>query len=265
MQKKNYLSPEEQILFTTIQTVDVITHDHIKELFPTYASQKINKLCHTLLSKGYLYPLKRGVYLINDIPSTQPLIKNPFLITPYISTGYLGFSSALRLYDLIDYESFTLFIVTTNKSQETQIGNYLFKTVAIGKKATGTTFFKNVYVSTIEKTIFDCFYKPQYAGGYRELVKALTNINKINWNQVLTYFTKFASDALHQRTGYILDLMHQQHLIHLPASLLQEFQKRIRNNTKLLPEGPPHGTYHKKWKLLDNLGETTILSEVKPL
>jgi len=255
MQKKNYLSRDEQTLYATLQRVDVITHDHIKELFPEYSFQKINKLCHNLLVKGYLYPLKRGLYLINEIPSDHPIVKNPFHIASSLHKGYLGFSSALRLYDLIDYESFTIFTITRKKSSETTIGNYLFKTVSMGQKATGATFYKNTYVSTIEKTLFDCFYKPQYAGGYQEIIKALEQMKKIDWTQVLQYFTTFGSDALCQRTGYILDCMHDNHSVHVPKIVLDTFKKRIRNTTKLLPSGSPHGRYVKEWKLLDNQGQ----------
>ena len=258
MQKKNYLSKEEQIIFTIINKTDIIDNTQMKEIFSNYSSQKINKLCHNLISKGYLHPVKRGVYLVNAEPSEKPAIGNPFKLASYINKGYIGFSSALRLYDLISYEPFTIFIVTQNKSSELTIGNYLFKTVAIGEKATGTTFFKNVYVSTIEKTVFDCFYKPQYAGGYREFVKTLTNIKKINWDQVLVYFNKFASNALFQRTGYVIELVQED--IHLPKHILKEFKKHIGNTTKLIPKGASKGKYIKQWKLVDNLGKKTILS-----
>ena len=259
MQKKIYLTKEEQIIISTIQTTEIIDHSHLKELFPTYSPQKINKLCHTLLSKGYLYPLKRGVYLINEIPSSQPVIKNPFRIAPYLNKGYLGFSSALRLYDLLDYEPFTIFTVTPQKSNETTIGNYLFKTIAMGTKATGATFHKDVYVSTIEKTIFDCFYKPQYAGGYQTLTKALIQLKNLNWNQLLSYFNDFATDALFQRTGYLLDFLSQEHLLRPPKHILKECKNHVKTTTKLLTTKPSQGTYSKQWKLIDNIGKGTII------
>ena len=260
MQKKNYLSKEEQIIYSALHKTDIIDVIQIKEIFPNYSPQKINKLCHNLILKGYFYPIKRGVYIVNDFPSEKPLISNPFKLASYINKGYIGFSSALRLYNLITYEPFTIFIVTQNKSRELTVGNYLFKTVSMGKKATGTTFFKNVYVSTIEKTVFDCFYKPQYAGGYGEIIKALTNIKKINWYQILTYFNNFASNALFQRTGYILDLLYKNDSGNIPKYLIKEFNKNIKNTTRLIPSGPSKGKYIKKWKLIDNLGEKTILS-----
>ena len=258
MEKKNYLSKEEQSIFTVINKTDIIDNLQIKEIFPKYTHQKINKLCHNLISKGYLYPVKRGIYIVNEVPSEKPIISNPFKLASYINKGYIGFSSALRLYDLISYEPFTIFIVTQNKSSKVTVGNYLFKTVSMGKRATGPTFFRNVYVSNLEKTVFDCFYKPQYAGGYREFVIALTNMKNINWDQVLIYFKKFASNSLFQRTGYILELIQEEYDIRLPKHILKEFKRHVGNTTKLVPSGASKGKYIKQWKLVDNLCKKTI-------
>ena len=260
MLKNNYLSKEEQSLYSILNKTDIIDHMQIKEIFPTYSSQKINKICHHLITKGYLYPVKRGIYIVNTTPSEKPVITNPFKIASYLNKGYIGFSSALRLYDLISYEPFTIFIVTQDKSNELSLGNYLFKTVSIGRKATGATFYKNLYVSTIEKTIFDCFYKPQYAGGYKEFVNTLTNIKSINWDKTIYYFNQFASDSLFQRTGYILELLQREHYLTIPNKVINTCKKHIKNNTKLIPKGSSSGIYMKDWKLMDNLGEKTILS-----
>ena len=261
MDKKNYLTKEEQILFSTLRHTTVIDHAFIQELFPTYASQKINKLCHQLLSKGYLYPLKRGSYLVNDTPSDKPLIQNPFQIAPYVQKGYIGFSSALRLYNLITYEPFTIFIVTPHTSQEKTLGDYVFKSVAMGKKATGATFSQGVYVSTREKTLFDCMYKPQYAGGYKEIIHVLESVQQLQWDHLLNYFTRFASHALFQRSGYIFQIAKEHNLIHPPSTFLRHFQQHIRNTTKLVPSKPSKGVYIHQWKLLDNIGVQTLLSE----
>ena len=262
MQKNNYLSKEEQTIFAIIKKTDVIDNSQIKEIFPNYPSQKVNKLCYTLISKGYLHPIKRGVYLINENPSNKPTINNPFKIASYVNKGYIGFSSALRLYDLINYEPFTIFIVTPKKSEEIEIGNYLFKTVSIGKKATGTTYYKNLYISTIEKTFFDCFYKPQYAGGYKEIINAISNKPNIKWDKLLYYFEKYASNSLFQRTGYIIELLIEKKKINPPKYLIERFKNHIGNKTKLIPTQKSKGKYIKKWKLIDNIGERELFSEV---
>ncbi len=261
MNKNNYLTREEQTLFSTMKKTDIIDNSFIKDLFPQYSSQKINKICHGLMKKGYLHPIKRGVYLINDRASEKPMIKDPYQIASYLNKGYIGFSSALRLYDLTTYEPFTIFLVHPRKSRTKTIGNYVFKTVCMGRRATGATFYKNVYVSNREKTFFDCFFKPEYAGGYQEIINAFSNKFDFDWDLFLDYFLRFASNALFQRSGYILELLQDQDLISPPDYVLKTFKDHIGNTTRLLPSKSSKGTYIKQWKLLDNIGRKTLCSE----
>ena len=77
---------------------------------------------------------------------------------------------------------------------------------------------------------------------------------------MLTYFDNYTSNALFQRTGYILELLQDEHYIHLPKHVLKEFKRHIGNTTQLVPGENSKGKYIKNWKLVDNLGKKTILS-----
>ncbi|MEA1992896.1 MAG: hypothetical protein U9N35_00655 [Euryarchaeota archaeon] len=141
---------------------------------------------------------------------------------------------------------------------EKKIGEYIFKSVAMGRRATGMTYYKNIYLSTISKTFFDCFYKPQYGGGYPTIIKALYDA-KINWDEFIRYF-KLESSSLCQRTGYVLELLREETDKEFSKEVLHYFKKRVKNNTKLLPSGKSIGKYIKEWMVLDNLGKENMLS-----
>ena len=245
------------MILNAISSADIVNSNEIKDIFPGLKPYQVNKVCSSLSSKGYLHRLKKGVYLIQETPSNIPVIKNAYKIALAMFKGYIGFSSALRLYDLIDYEPFTIFVVTGNRSMEKIIGEYTLKYVAMGDKATGMTYYNGVYVSTTAKTFFDCFYKPQYGGGYSTITKALYDAD-IDWNEFLGYFG-LASSSLCQRTGYVLDLLGDATSV-VPNDVLDNFKNRIKNNTRLLPSGSSKGKYIKEWMLLDNLGKENILS-----
>lgn len=256
MNKNIYLSWSEQRIFKVISSLDVVFVDDMVSLFPDLKPHQINKIFSALASHGYLYRVKKGVYLVQQKPSDMPVIKNPYRIAQAMFNGYIGFSSALRIYDLLDYEPFTIFVVTKNKSREKSIGEYVFRSVAMGKRATGMTYFKGIYTSTLAKTFFDCFYKPHYGGGYSTITKALYEA-ELDWQEFLKYF-EFASSSLCQRTGYVLDLMRETDKI--PEEVLNSLGKKVKNNTKLIPSGKASGEYNKKWLVLDNLGKANILS-----
>jgi len=257
MMKNYYLSRTEQELMSILKSADVLTIQEIKELFPELSEDMIKKVLSSLVKKGYLYRLKRGLYLVNEEPG-KPLIKNPYQIALMLFPGYIAFSSALRLYGLIEYEPFTIFVATPRKSGEKEIGEYTIKAIALGEKATGMILKNGIYTSTLAKTFFDCFYKPQYCGGYSEVTKALYEAEKIDWDEFLSYFKRFASNSLCQRTGYILELVKNLG-IDVPEGVIEYLRGRVRVWTKLVPTLPSKGKGIEEWKLIDNLRKERIL------
>ncbi|MCF2136540.1 MAG: hypothetical protein K9W43_04785 [Candidatus Thorarchaeota archaeon] len=258
MEKNYYLTGSEQIVYNLIRHGEMITSAEIRNLFPELSTGMLYKILFSLNQKGYLYRIKRDLYLVQQKPGANPIIENPYRIALALYKGYIGFSSALRLYELIQYEPFTLFVVTPKKSDLLHIGDYIIKAVAMGRRATGMTVYKEVYVSNIEKTFFDCFFKPQYCGGYETITRALYEKKAINWDRFLKYFVMFASPSLCQRTGYVLDMMVREIDFAIPENVIGFFKDRIRNKTRLSPTSPSRGKFSGKWKVLDNLGEKIL-------
>lgn len=235
----------------------------LRGLFPGMDPHELNRLCATLAAKGYLHRIRRGLYIVQAEPSARPVIADPNALGRALFGGYIGFSSALRLYGLIEHEPFTVFVVTRNLSREVRAGEYCFKAVAMGRRATGTTYRGGVYVSTIAKTIFDCFFRPQYAGGYANLAKAAHDCASLkkpgfDWNEFSAYFG-YASPSLCARTGYVLDVVRRE-AGGIPANVVSGLKERVGNNTRLVPGGRTGGNYSKGWKVLDNVGHGNLMS-----
>jgi len=262
MKKNNYLTRSEQLVFDIIKETDIISIHEIEDMFPELSQNMRYKILYSLNSKGYLYRLEKGLYLVQKIPSKDPIIENPYRIALSIFKGYIAFSSALRLYDLIEYEPFTIFVVMPNKSKKIALGNYEIRVISMGFRAEGLTLYKGIYVSNLEKTFFDCFYKPQYSGGYETITKAVVGNPQLKWKNFIYYFQKYSSSSLCQRTGYILDLMNENLNYDIPDYMLRYFQSRIKTKSRLIPTAPARGKYIPKWKLMDNLGADTILGWV---
>jgi len=262
MDKNIYLTHSEQEVFNLLrkESGNAISIESTRGLFPGIDSEKINRICSRLSIKGYLHRIKRGVYLIQDEPSQKPLISNPFKIALQIYPGYLAFSSALRIYDLIEYEPFTIFAATAGKSHKIKLGEYVFR--YISTKNTGSAeFYKNVYVSSKTKTFYDCFYKPRYCGGYSVIAKALYLNKGCDWNELKKYFENFASDSLCQRSGYVLEIIKNAGSIEVPGFIISYLKSRIKTNSRLIPLNKSAGKYIREWKILDNLGGENIISQ----
>ncbi|WP_234394299.1 type IV toxin-antitoxin system AbiEi family antitoxin domain-containing protein [Thermococcus piezophilus] len=124
------------------------------------------------------------------------------------------------------------------------------------------TLKDGIYTSTLAKTFFDCFYKPRYCGGYSEITKAFYEAGKLDWDEFLGYFERFASDSLCQRTGYVLELLRDDLGVDVPERVLNYIMGRVRSWTKLVPTFPSLGRSIKGWKVIDNLGKEKILGWV---
>ena len=257
MNKKNYANPIEQDILFKLKGAEIINISEIKELVPHIHQKSLINNVSSLCKKGYMQRLKNGLYLVT--PERALMIRNPLKIALQIYPGYIGFGTALRCYDLLEYEPFDIFIVTNNKSRKKVLGEYTFRYVSMGKRATGARVVNDIWVSNLEKTFFDCFFKPQYAGGYDIITKALFEKKDLDWSRFLYYLEEFASNALCQRIGYILYLLTSETEFSLPKDIEKYLQSKIHSPTRLIPNGPPHGKYSKDWKLLDNVGKNRIL------
>ncbi len=261
MEKNIYLTHYEQHVFNLLfkKSGNIISLESIRCLFPELTVGKINKICSGLSKKGYLHRIKKEIYLIQSDPSQKPLISDPSKIALQIYPGYLAFHSALRIYDLTEYEPFTIFIATAGKSHTIKIGEYIFKYISV-KNTEGVEFYKNVYVSSKTKTFYDCFSKPQYCGGYSVIAKALYLNKGCDWNKLKAYFENFASDTLCQRSGYVIELIKKANIVEIPDFIISYFKSRIKTTARLIPQNKSGGKYIKEWHILDNLGGENIVS-----
>jgi len=263
MSKNIYTTPREQKVLSALAGTGMATAGLVHELFSGMDPHELNRLSSSLASKGYLHRVRRGLYLVQPEPSKSPVIADPVALGHALFGGYIGFSSALRVWGLLEYEPFTIFSVTRKLSRQARIGEYLFRAVAMGRRAYGTTFRMGVYVSTPAKTVFDCFVKPQYAGGYANLAGAVHECSllkepRFDWREFLAYFDD-ASPSLCARAGYVLEVIRRE-AGGIPARFVSDLKERVGNNTRLVPGGPSSGSYAREWKVLDNLGRDNLMS-----
>lgn len=248
MNENYHLTPNEQLLMDVAADANIIiTEDIINASREIMHPQSVRNALSSMASKGYLFRVKRGIYLRCE-GTGRPVIEDPNELALLIFKGYIGFSSALQHWDLIEYESFDVFVVTQNKSGYREIGEYAMRAVAMGEKAQGMLYDGGIYVSTLEKTIFDCIYKPQHAGGYPLVVKAISESTP-DWGKVHHWFQLLASRSLFQRAGYVLSKAGNA-----PGWLLKDFRSKVEHRSRLDPSGKSRGCYINEWKLIDNAG-----------
>lgn len=253
MTKKNYLSREEQKLWEYMEDKEIIDSELVKQVFPDFKQSKINKLLHNLNKKNYLKRARKDLYY------NPEQLKSFYKIALRIRDGYIGLSSALRYYNLTDYEDFTIFVITENFRKKIDIKGtgYTIEFIPLGRFFTGFEKKDEIYLSSIEKTLFDCLLKPRLIG--------VTNIAKafyaaeIDWHKFISFFELAKNNSLCQRTGYLLDIIKKKTKLKVPQFVFEFLLKNIKNPVKLMPN-KASSKFNKKWLVEDNIGEDKILS-----
>ncbi len=246
MTKINYLTRREQWIWEYIKEMEYIDNELIKDLFPELKNNSINKILHNLNKKGYIQRARKDLYY------NQKKINSFHELALKIHEGYIGLSSALREYNLNEYEDFTIFVITNKfrKKMKLKGPQYNIEYIPFNKLFIGYNKQNNIYISDIEKTLFDCFLKPNKIG-YQNLIKAIIDAN-IDWNKFIDYCKLTKNNAFHQKIGYILDLINVTYNKKIPKFVFEYFNKDIKYPIKLI-NNRSKTIFNQKWKIEDNI------------
>jgi predicted transcriptional regulator of viral defense system len=247
MEKNYYFGPVEQEILDLTADVEPIVAEDLVEVMEGTRPQVVRNALSSLVKKGRLFRLKRGIYLRCD-PSGEPIIVEPERLGLALFTGYIAFTTALHHWRLIEYIPFTIFVATRNRSAERELGAYVFKAVSMGTRAQGAVFDNGVYVSTLEKTIYDCIYKPAHSGGYNIVVRAIAE-SEPDWRKVMRWFDLLGTPSLRNRAGFLLEKAGNA-----PKWLLTELRTDLNYNIWLDPSAVRKGSTSKDWMVIDNVG-----------
>jgi predicted transcriptional regulator of viral defense system len=253
MVEKNYLTKDEQRLWACIGGKGIVDSELAAMAFPDMPENKRDKIMHSLQAKGYLRRARKGLYY-------NPEVSDSFYrIALRMRPGYIGFASALKLHNLLEYEDFTIFVATRDYRGMAPIGGsqYSAKFIPLGRLFTGFEEINGIRASSVEKTLFDCLLKPGLAG-FPAITKALYDAS-IDWKAFLGFFKLTDNSSMCQRTGYILKLVKGETGLKVPDFVFIGLRKRVGGPAKLTPFGG-RSSFDKEWQIQDNIGREKILS-----
>ncbi len=269
MKHKNTSTQSNEILsyFNNKNKVCFEYKDALRVL-PNSKENTVRKLLSDMTSRGLLMRIKDGVYYI--IPyeeNPETFMPDWHLIVKYLVKGakhYIGYYSALQVHNLITQPSLKEQIVVAKqiRPSEVKIKDITFQFIYhneshfFGEKKTWIDSFNKVSCSDIEKTIIDCLFKPDYAGGIVEVARAIYSTKeKLNYSKLLEYAIKFDSQAVIKRLGYLLELFE------IETDIINELQKlKTASYVVLDTELPKTGKRNSSWSIQQNLDIETIKS-----
>lgn len=236
--------------------------------FPDTNKSTVRELLSDMTKRGLLMRLKEGMYY--KIPyeeDSNTFIPQWHLITKCLVGDiehYVGYYSALQVHNLITQPSLNEQVVVAQqiKPSKAKVRNIEFQFIYhntnhfFGSKKIWLDSFNKVSCSDLEKTIIDCLFKPEYAGGIVEIAKAIyLSKEKIEFDKLLHYTIQFNSQSVIKRLGFILELLEVNTNI-IPALLNLKTSSYTRLDTEL----PKFGKMISRWSIQQNIDTETIKS-----
>jgi predicted transcriptional regulator of viral defense system len=231
----------------------------------------LRRVLSDMVKHGLIMRLRDGLYTI--IPyhfEPDTYFPNWHIVAHYLAGDtpyYIGYYSALTLHDLTVQPSLTEQIVVSQPIRPTTqwIKDIPFQFIThntphffgISKKWIEQGTFR-VQCSDLEKTLIDCAFKPDYAGGVSQLSYALYKSRDIlNPEKMLDYTRRFGSDAVIRRLGFLLEALD------ILPELARALKEQINKSTSYVVLDtalPKTGQMYSRWGIVQNLDLFTIQS-----
>ena len=217
--------------------------------------KSVHYLMRSLSAKSLIYPVYKGNYAIADhILSGSPIHR--FEIAMHLcKDGAIACWSAMSFYELTDQVLSTIYILAPKIDEKKrslyryQINGYTYVIIqtqqehfwGVKKERMGET---KVAITDLERTLIDGLIRPNYCGGFREVLDAFA-IAKERIDQArLIDYGKRCSIAAQKRLGWVLNQLSFENL-DLPIPSRNYFDK-------LDPAGPRRGKQNTQWMVLEN-------------
>ena len=178
------------------------TFQQAQQELKTASQPYVSNFLNELIERELLMRLKNGLYHL--IPYETPA--NEYfpdwnLIAPHLVRGnnyYIGYNSALVIHDINSQPFLGEQVVVDKQIRPSieKIHGIKFRFIYhnpghfFGFEKTWVIDHDWVYCSDVEKTIIDCLFQPQYAGGIVEVSNAICNANyrkKLDYKKLLTH------------------------------------------------------------------------------
>jgi predicted transcriptional regulator of viral defense system len=258
LKRKRLLTPLEQKIYFSLKDThgSPVSIDLIRS-YGLVNGKTLKVTLSSMVRKGWLERVKNGVYVAKESPEER---LDPFLLAPMRYNGYLAFSSAMYVYNASDERPSVIYVANTVRSCVKKLYglDIEIRAVALRSRALGMGKFNGYVVSTRAKTLYDCFYLPEYAGGYARLLSGALRLKMggADWLEFATYIDTFEGSSFKRKVGYMLDLLGRKGASSVPKWVTRRLN--VNGPAAKLGAGK-NGRYVKEWNLIDYIGASELL------
>lgn len=191
----------------------VTAGDIYRALYKKCTKYTLKKRVYELKKKGWLIPLRRGLYFVSDISSRGFVNISPFVIAgAFNKDSYISLDSALSFYGFFEQMLRVVSSVTVSRSKKYIFQDNTYRYFKINKKlffGYKTENLEGYYfkVAELEKVILDYLYFKSDTYSIDLLIEKLRKArDKIDFKKLFDYAKKYPI-ATKRKLGFILDLL----------------------------------------------------------
>ena len=239
-------------------------------LLSNTAKDNVKRMLCKMTKRGLLMRVKEGLYYVVPFEQdAETFMPDWHLLAQYLvkdAEYYVGYFSALQIHSLTTQPNLKeqIIVNTQIKPSTLLVKNIPFQFIYhnekhfFGNKKTWIDSYNRIQCSDLEKTIVDCLFKPDYAGGITEITKSIYKIkDKLNYEKIFEYTKRFDSQAVIKRLGFLLELLE------IKNSFIDELQKlRTNSFVALDPSYPKEGKSNFRWAIIQNIDTKSIISPI---
>lgn len=203
-----------------------------------------SKVLHGLTKKNAFEKVRAGLYV--RLPASIVINKglyreDPVLIAAALREKYfLSYYTALRFHGLSQRITTVSYVSNLERSEKIKYHENTIQLV----KLIPRRFFgvirssysgKEVFVSDLERTLLDTICRPEYSGGWPEVIQCLRNAKDIDWEKLLEHLFTFSAKSLFQKSGYVFEALRDE--VKTPKRFLNRLRKEVSSNTYYFKKG----------------------------
>jgi predicted transcriptional regulator of viral defense system len=271
-----HLSPDEAKLVTIWESENktIIRPSDVREALDCTTNYAY-LLLHSLEDKKWIERISQGLYQFiplsygypDRIPPTNSYVIGVSLIKPY----YFSYYTSNSYYGLTTQIPYTVFIATTKKKPDFEWSGSNYKFITLSKNKffgyrNEIIFDTKVNMAEPEKSLVDSFDKPKYVGGVDQLAGITwRGLSRVNKDKLVKYAVKMNSHSLIQRMGFIISFLTEEDIVKPLSLKLENVLLNHVGGTVIYLDSkrPKTGKLSKKWRIINNIPRSQMLSEIE--
>lgn len=191
---------------------DLIEWGLKNDLSEDYLSAKLSKM----VRNGSIQKLFRGYYVLPNALLSGPPLHEFELIQTIAEPAALCCGNAMAVHGLTDQFSRNIYILTSQNHHSSQYIYQMSETNFILIRVRTPLFFgieqrfiheSPFYVTDLERTLIDGLVRPQYCGGFFEVIHAFEQaFDRVDYIKLLNYAERFGKGT-QKRLGWVLETL----------------------------------------------------------